>query len=141
MSAFVVGHDHIDGLLTFALAHSVSYWTGRESVTIARDNVSEIGRLLLDENEQSVGFRYGEHDPEDMPGTIGEQAANYQFRAFAAPIPPIVILKACDCYDYQACEHDGWESSVAKRIVDAIRGSAVRRLPDWDKAAGWQLRR
>jgi len=36
---------------------------------------------------------------------------------------------------YQSCEHDGWESSKAKAIVDALRSSAWHALPGYEDAA------
>lgn len=66
MSAFIVSHDHIDALLTFAKLHRVAYYVpqsicnkpGGTRVTIDDDTVSEVGRILLDENERSVRHRY-----------------------------------------------------------------------------------
>jgi hypothetical protein len=144
MSAFIVGHDHIDGLLTFAVEHKLSYYVpgAHERVYFDRTNASEIGAILLTENERSVGHRYGDDD--DLPGS-GEGA--YQFRRFEPflmmPVgkQALTVLKACDCFDYQACETDDYEASLAYRIIDAIRGAAIRRLSGYEGADGWELRR
>lgn len=139
MSAFIVGHDHIDALLTYAIDKRVSYWTGKTRVDISRKTAEEIGRILLMENELSVRYRYSDCDADNLPGTIGENADTYKFRRFSEYLSPVVILKACSCFDYQACEHDGYSASMAKEIVDTIRHAAIRALPDYDNANGWDI--
>lgn len=148
MSAFVVGHAHIDALVTFCLDHKVSYWLPKthSRVAVTLDNAEEIGRILLEENETSVGHRYPGDHPEELPGAAGETAAGYRFRRYTPAIPaglnvPLVILKACHCLEYQSCEHDGWPQSTAWIIVQAIKDTAQRALPGYDKAPGWELRR
>ena len=58
MSAYIVDHDHIDALLSYGIEHDVRYVV-RESnacVNISRTNATEIGRILLDENERTVRY-------------------------------------------------------------------------------------
>jgi hypothetical protein len=148
MSAYIVGHDHIDALLTFASADDersfgpVSYWlepTGNR-VEITERNASEIGRALLAENERSVGHRYPGDAPGDLPGA-GEDAAAYTFRPWAEVPPALAVLKGCDCFDYQACESDDYRSSDAYRIINAIRHRAISLLPGYENTPGWEFRR
>jgi len=144
MSAFIVGHDHIDGLLTFATGKKygspVSYYLPGGRVDITEQNATEIGRILLTENERSVKYRYPGETTDTLPGTIGEDAVSYKFKPFYG-LPAVAILKACSCYDYQACETDDYQESVACKIIDAIRGRAITSLPGYDDANGWELRR
>lgn len=143
MSAFVVGYDHIDGLLTWAIDQKVSYYWNNQRTEITRENASKIGRILLKENERSVGHRYPDckDDPTEMPGTCGQEAADYIYRRFEAPLTAVSIIKACDCLDYQSCEHDEWEQSEAWRIMYTIHKFAGRRTAGYDNAPGWELRR
>lgn len=134
MSAFIVSNDHIDALVSFALAHRTSYWTGSHRVAISHENAEEIGRILMDENVASVAHLYQDRIDQDER----DAGAAYRFREFDVLPSPVVILKACDCYDYQACEHDGWDASMAKIIVNAIRRDAVRALPGYE-AAPWGI--
>jgi hypothetical protein len=137
MSAYIVENDHIDALLSYAIKHNVRYSPepSAPSVEITAFNATEIGRILLDENERSVRHRY----PGDEDSTA--DSASYNFRRFA-PLPEaMIILKACDGFDYQACETDNYEQSVAAIIVNAIRGSAIPRLPGYSDAPGWHLSR
>ena len=143
MSAFVVSHDHIDGLVTFAIDKRVSYWVEAQGtrVNITIENAEEIGRLLLEENQRSVGYRYGEDDPDEMPGTVGENDATYRFQHFREPLSAVTILKACSCFAYQSCEHPDWEKSLAHSIIEAIRHRAISALPGYDSAPGWEITR
>ena len=61
------------------------------------------------------------------------------YDAFATSLRPIDVIKACHCQEYQSCEHDGWETSTAKAIVDAIEGAASRALPGYDDAP-WEIK-
>lgn len=146
MSAFIVSHDHIDALMSYALAHRLSYYVpavppavGGASITVTSFNVTEVGRILLDENERSVRARYSDYAPGELPGTIGEESGGYTFRQFPA-LPAVHVLKACQCFDYQACETDDYEATLAHTIVNAIRSAAVRDLPGYEKAP-WEINR
>lgn len=149
MSAFIVSHDHIDALLTFASQKhqfgAVSYYVKETGacVTITEENATEIGRILLTENERSVRHRYPSDKAGELPGTIGEDAAGYTFKAWPinSPLTAVSILKGCSCFDYQACEHDGYEDSLAFEIVNTIRKRAISRLPGYDNAPGWEFDR
>jgi len=145
MSAYLVGHDHIDALLTFAISKTygrgVVYTAKDTLIEINRENATEIGRILLTENERSVRHLYPERAPGDLPGTTGEDAAaSYDFRILQGATP-LAILKACECFDYQACETADYEASIACRIIDAIRKRAILRLPGYDAEAGWNIAR
>jgi hypothetical protein len=39
------------------------------------------------------------------------------------------IVKACDCYDYQACETNDYDQSEAAALVDRVREEARHRRP------------
>jgi hypothetical protein len=147
MSAFVVSHDHIDALLTFAkekrLESQIFYIAnqGREPLSWTR-----IGQILLAENERSVCQRYPDVVPGEGPGVIGEEAINYTFRPFQPfslmqyPTKLAWVIKGCNCYDYQACETDDYEQSIAYRIINVIRGRAINGLPGYEDAP-WEIHR
>lgn len=146
MSAFVVGHDHIDALLTFAMSGrhgSASYRANGRRVYITRENATEVGRILLTENERSVYHRYPDCGPgsDNTPGTIGEDAQTYEFRAWVGALSAVSIIKGCSCFDYQACETDDYEDSLAAEIIRGIRDHALSRLPGYDEAPGWEFDR
>jgi len=141
LSAYIVDHDHIDALLSYGIQHHVRYVANDACVEIGELNATEIGRILLDENERSVRYRYPGNDANDLPGSIGQDAAKYNFRRWPHPVPALVILKACDGFDYQACETDNYEQSLAAVIVRKIREYAITRLPGYNDSPGWSMHR
>jgi len=143
LSAYIVDHDHIDALLSYGIEHDVRYVI-RESnacVNICRTNATEIGRILLDENERSVRYRYPDCDVDELPGTIGQNAATYKFRRWPTLLPALTVLKACDGFDYQASETPDYETSLAAIVIRAIRKWAITRLPGYSDAPGWSMHR
>lgn len=142
MSAFIVSHDHIDALLSFAkdkrLKDQLAYYI--QPSRADQFDWTDIGRVLLAENERSVCHRYSDCVPGNAPGKIGEEAIGYKFRYFtpflnmAHAKKCVWIIKNCDCFDYQACETDDYDQSIAHRIIEAIRSAATRALPDYEDA-------
>jgi len=140
MSAYIVDHDHIDALLSYAIEHRARYTALQSCVEITALNATEIGRILLDENERSVRCRYADCSPDELPGS-GQESASYNFRPWSKPLQALTILKACEGFDYQACEADNYDQSIASNIIDAIRKIAIYRLPGFSDAPGWSLSR
>jgi hypothetical protein len=145
MSAFIVSHDHIDAVVTYAVQTRISFWNpeANKRIEITRTTAEEIGRILLHENETSVRYRYNETNPGELPGTIGENAETYAYRPFfraGGSLTVIQAIKAVGCLEYQSCEHHEWEDSLAWRICDAIKSAAIHRLPGYDNA-GWHINR
>lgn len=143
MSAYIVDHDHIDALLSYSIQQQVRYTVPETNacVEITLNNATEIGRILLDENERSVRSRYPGCCDDELPGTIGQNAACYKFRRWPVPGDAMAMLKACDGYDYQACETEDYEQSLAATIIRAIRKWAISRLPGFSESPGWHMHR
>jgi hypothetical protein len=146
MSAYIVSHDHIDALLTFATSEPnnpvtfVMPITGNR-VEITRESLTETGRVLLKENERSVRHRYPGDTDAKFHGRIGDNEADYKFKEWGKPLTALSILNGCNCFDYQACETDDYHESLACRIIDAIRHRAILRLPGIKDAPGWEFSR
>lgn len=141
MSAFVVSHSLIDAVVTAAVSdrvHGGPYYRkhkGGNHVQMSQAGATELGRILLAENERSVLDRYPDVTVDTAPGTIGETSANYRYKERQAS--PVAVLKALDCLSYQSCETDDWEDSEAFRIIDVIRSRAISRLPGYENGPGW----
>ena len=121
MSAFIVETGLIDALVTFA--------TMQDHCSSARYlSLDEIGQVLVDQNYRSVNERYRKNDDPEK----------YSFRFFSASMSAIQIIKACDCYDHQACETDDYETTKAAEILREIRRKAISQLPGYD-AAKWGM--
>ena len=156
MSAFVCGSDHFKALAIFAASRHGHL--GRrvdpryvEGLVISpehapcgaenlppRELAAIYANVLYAENVRSVGARYPEDTFESMPGPIDkpeqihitardETLAIYRLK-------PVEILKMCDCLEYQSCETDDWETTVACRLWNAIRRAAIRALSGYEDA-------
>jgi hypothetical protein len=161
MSAYVVGFDHVDAMLTIARRgaagggwgqgglRDVEWWRndpeavdwrqlekGRITVTAGEEELTAIGRMLLEENERSVAYRY----PDD-PAEVGAIAASYRFRTVAGlEADSITGFGLVACLRYQSCEHPEWKRSEAFRFCEGFERAMIRRLPGMDSAP-WHYER
>ena len=130
MSAFVVSDKHINSLLSYANKsnmYMINLPNGSNLYFDNTDELTQMGQILLNENYRSVNFRYNDND----------QPYEFQFE-FAPILSPVEIIKACQCYQYQACETDNYKDSSAYRIVDWIMNNAISNLPGYEQA-GWDI--
>ncbi|ANY82694.1 hypothetical protein BB934_31035 (plasmid) [Microvirga ossetica] len=113
MSAFVVSTAHIDTIVSAAIElelfaartdHGTLEWVCHETATA-------FGQMLLAENVRSVVHRYrliGSTEASDY----AELMETYEFR-YRPCVRAGVAAKALDCFDYQSCETDNYETSLA----------------------------
>ena len=149
MSAYMVDREHIDFLVHACLAPMVlkhysafCWWHNgkrRElSCGATREELAAVGQMLWDENARSVRFRYPDCSDDDLPGPIGESMVYEPSPAQFWSMPPleflVAVFKACDCYNYQACETPDWEQSEAFAFIQALRCSCWRSLPGYEDA-------
>ena len=142
MSAYMVNRNHIRYLIEAAFTScswgcrtSAFCWWHGESRTMSlgdHKRAVEVAQMLWDENHKSVCDRYPDSD--DLPGPIDQDFVYQRHRPSTRRIDPIAVLKACDCFQYQACEHEGWTDSEAKAFVDALRSAAWHALPGYEEA-------
>ncbi len=156
----MVCKEHIDALVTAALevydrgplswfvrpmtkeeqadAYEVGEPWGAEGPSIAEllrrvatsEEADRIGQMLMRENRLSVNHRYGESQVEGIYA--------YGLRRPDGKVRQVVILKGLDAYEYQSCEHPGWETSEAFAFCQALRRRMIRRLPGYDQAP-WEI--
>ncbi|MHB1782741.1 MAG: hypothetical protein ACYCTE_08625 [Acidimicrobiales bacterium] len=132
MSAFMVGTDHIDTLLTAGLAekdNGTLRWEGDGGRGLTDATAGRVGAMLLAENRRSVNYRYDEDDLEQP----------YVYRRLAQCPPAVVILNAIACLEYQSCEHSTWDTSEARRFLAALERQQIRLLPGYREAKGWDI--
>lgn len=133
MSAFLVNDHHINSLLTYANRERLYFWnnTTNQRADFAHvDELQHFAEVLQAENLRSLNARYG--DP------VLEPSINFEF-VYQLRLSPVEVIKACDCYDYQACETADYRQTLAADIIDLIRTHAIRALPGYDEA-DWELR-
>jgi len=124
MSCFTVSDTHLSALANYACRNNIKlgYEYGRYFYDAGREQ--ELVDLLREANVRSVNARYKEDSPTD--GAIYIPAKE---------LSSIQICKLCDCLAYQCDEWDEFETSLAKRCIDDLRKSAMRRIPGYSEAA------
>lgn len=133
MSAYIVSPKHIDALLNFANRDSdhtrVTLTDGRVLRFNQVDDLDFAAELLTRQNYASVNHRYEKDTP--VPAA--------SFSLLRQVYTPGEILVACDGYDYQACETEGYFESDAAKIVNAVRRCAICSLPEYRAAKTWSI--
>lgn len=155
MSAFEVDATHIDVMVSAALqrvscGETMRWYHGdipgtqpgemlpggedyasaceRTRREVTSETAETWGATLLAENRRSVNHRYNEDEIEEP----------YIFTEYSGTFDPGKMLSAISCYEYQSCEHPGWQASEAKAFCDALRNKMVRMLPGY-KAGPWEV--
>jgi hypothetical protein len=117
MSAWLVSEVHVRAIVTAAKDAGILV------IGLPADPQG-MGRAMFAENMRSLRHRY---DDADSCWTEGKELE----RGFAfseVRVAPVALLKACDCYDYQACETDDYERTPVARLVNAVRAYALGQL-------------
>ncbi len=138
MSAFLVHPGHIDYLVSAAIAANIPYGGvryGGDRVELG--NADDAGRMLWRENLASVAYRYGD-DRDSLPGPVPfPDVETYTFRQFRT-LSPVQAFMATACYEYQSCEHPGWEASDALAFCSQLRRDIIAILPGYEDA-DWEI--
>jgi hypothetical protein len=93
--------------------------------------------LLHQANIDSVNYRYKEFTTETPAPYSGADIAQY---LGGVVIPWGHVLGALRCFEYQACEHPEWSTSLASAIVNKIRFKVCQRITE--EAGGmWEWNR
>lgn len=123
MSAFIVSRKHIDSLVT-AYLDEAQYYSRVMEIDIK--HLNKIGQTLIIQNAKSFNYRYNEKEPVEL----------YRFNSVKQS--PIQILKACHCYNYQACETPDYKNSEARSIIKKIEAYIMTQLPGYAEAQ-WEI--
>ena len=117
MSAWLCSEKHIFELAKYFVDNCQQYSSDKI-------NFKAAAQFLYDENCESLGARYGDdYNPINIPISYKPTIDNI-----------FVLAKQVDCYSYQSCEHDGWETSRAYKMCEAIKYNLLHNHPDYDSA-------
>lgn len=131
MSAFVCSTDTYD-LLAGAIRRLPWFSVSTESGQLTEHDADKAVQILYLQNLVSVATRY----PGDTE-MLGDP--EYTPRPVVDPVDPVVVLKSCDCVEYQSCETDDYYTSLAYKILDALRRAVIAQLPGYERAPwGWE---
>lgn len=121
MSAFQVSNKHIDAMVAARQLLKAGHFAVAPNLSD-----DEFGRLLIRENMASLAARY--RDPIDEA-----EIAAYTYTPCRLPMV-VALIKAVHCYQYQACEHEGWEKSDAAGYCREMLDGLSRQLPGYNDA-------
>lgn len=124
MSSYIVSDNHINTLISWAAANDVSYRWEHKWIAI-KGAEQHAAATLYAANVESVNRLY--------KGAAPSAAFTYR-HVWTGRLSALSILRACATFDYQACEVDVYESTVAAKIIDAIRHAAIKGLPGYHDA-------
>ena len=130
MSAFMCGNKHFNAMLAYLFGNkdTITYYDGQNpGVQLTK---LEAVQILRDENVRSLRCRYGESAKQfhvDEPAVMRVER-----------LQPVDVLKACACYDYQACESDDHQTTKAAVLTNNCRKAAISALPGYE-AADWEI--
>ena len=97
--------------------------------------------VLYQENIRSVFAHYPQDKTiNDLPGLIDKPdhivvtGRDESLACYRSQVSPVAILKMCDCLEYQYCETEDGEKSLAHVLMQNIRKAAIRQLPGYEDA-------
>ncbi|MGZ4659671.1 MAG: hypothetical protein ACXVYB_00160 [Arthrobacter sp.] len=128
MSAFTLGSDHIDLLITVAMRVP---GFNEKYINIPK-TADLLGQDLLNENYASVNYRYSEEEP--VPEYHWQPVGDIR-EVEPSALLLLQILNAVHCYEYQSCEHPAWTDSKAFWVSQAIENWCELKLTElqWPK--------
>ncbi len=80
-------------------------------------------------NVAAMSERYSDENSEPTPVVTKAEALRMP------RVEAIALLKSMDCYEYQACDWNGYDQSEARKVVEAARRKTIRTLAGYDAAA------
>lgn len=123
--------EYINATIPDAAMRGATHLNDYELATVYAD-------ILYQENIRSVLARYPSDDLQSAPGQSEKpehiEVTAQDIASGAYRVKPIDILSMCNCLEYQSCETDDYRQSLAWRLMESIRASAIRQLPGYDKA-------
>lgn len=129
MSAWIISENHVRLLVEALFQYEVMSTNASAPMT-----PEALGKLLWRENHKSINHRYAKRAR--TPHYIHDSAA---LCAWDYPTPgrglvrelcrdPWLVLKQIGCYQYQSCEHAGWETSVASAYMAKLEAQIAKSL-------------
>ncbi len=130
MSAFQVTGKHIAVMVDAFIKIAADNNFHRSPDTSKR---AELCKMLAEENAKSVNYRYQAF----KAGAVTEfpEFNEKVLREFSF----MVLLKVIDCYEYQACEHEGWKDSEARKFCAKLYRMVIQSQNEWRDCDGWGL--
>ena len=131
MSAWIVSKAHIRAMVSLGVSRGLIV-----KGSMLGSRMSELGQMLINENVASVRYRYPDSG-DQLPGPNERYWLTPYRHDLVGParVPtPVEGLKLINCYEYQSCEHPGWEDSDAHKWCQDLESALIHDLPGYDEA-------
>jgi hypothetical protein len=125
MSAWEVSDEHLKLLAIWSSTKADECYT----IESWERDVNKTAECLKDANVASLLARYGDKYPTQ---SLEPPKITYEDYNKYIVMDPLLVIKQVHCYEYQSCEHNQWDESAAKKIVNGVRNKAIHRLPGYD---------
>ena len=148
MSAYICNPEHIGILAAYAAVNDCAIYEWRMSDNIL--TAQNVAKGLALENIRSVAHRYPNDEDGQRPGPNLKDAdiveacqiyAGHFAKRLGGVIvmaedvlEPIQVIKLVRSLDYQSCETDDWEMTLAAQQLRWISGEAISRLDGYEDA-------
>lgn len=127
MSAFLVTSDHIAILASYAAMHDAVYRTFCQHGNGHTETAERLAERLAKANMQSMMDRYGDEGCGDPDAYLRDCIAKVRKYIYRTPVDHLDIWGMVGCFEYQACEADGWMESAARTQCEWIKDAAIRK--------------
>ena len=148
MSAYIVNPEHIGVLAAYAAVNDCAIYRWRMSDSIL--TAQNVAKGLALENIRSVAHRYPDDKDGERPGPGLKDAdiieacqiyAGHFAKRMGGVIvmaedvlEPVQVLKLVSSLDYQSCETDDWEMTLAAQQLRWIMSDAISHLDGYEDA-------
>ena len=125
MSAFEVSDNHINTIMNGWVQRGHSLNLKGETYSIHnRHQITELGQLLVDANCASVNYLYNE----------ATQPDRYEFKTMREKMDPVAVIKLIRCLEYQSCQINGYDRSLAGLVAEELTYMMIEALPGYEEA-------
>ncbi len=118
MSAYLVEQNHIAYLVAQSRAHILRGTMDYTVSFMGGGDPEALGQILWDENLKSINYLY--KDRQTLPA--------YKHKNGLYVWDALQVCHSVSCYEYQSCEHPGWEESKAADFCRQLSGVAISTL-------------
>ena len=148
MSAYICNPEHIGILAAYAAVNDCAIYEWRMSDSIL--TAQNVAKGLALENIRSVAHRYPDDKDGERPGPCLKDAdiieacqiyAGHFAKRLGGVIvmaedvlEPVQVLKLVSSLDYQSCETDDWEMTLAAQQLRWIMSDAISHLDGYEDA-------
>lgn len=126
MSVMVLNDKHINTLVTYGVLHDIKYYFGGTWNDV-RGNEDYVVGFLSRINETAFDVYYKNNE-------MSLLQPKFKHVKDVESMDSVQIIKAVECYEYQCDGWGKWEECIAKKLMDAIRADATRKLSGYDEA-------